>query len=262
MKILIRNGHVVTAADSYTADILVDGSTVVLIGQDLQKISGALDKTIDATGKLVIPGGIDPHTHMDLPFGGTSSSDDFESGTRAAAFGGTTTIIDFAVQYHGQSLNQALDVWFSKAQGKAAIDYGFHMILTDLPDQRLPEIKHLIQQGVSSFKLFMAYPGIFLVDDGTIFQAMTVSGEAGGLICMHAENGVVIDVLVKRAIAAGKTAPKYHALTRPTRAEAEGVHRAIALAEIAGTSVYIVHLSNSDSLEEVTRARDAGVPAY
>src|SRR5437879_8348373 len=166
MKILIRNGHVVTAVDSYTADILVDGSAVVLIGQDLQKISGALDKTVDATGKLVIPGGIDPHTHMDLPFGGTSSSDDFETGTRAAAFGGTTTIIDFAVQYRGQSLNQALDVWFSKAQGKAAIDYGFHMILTDLPNHRLPEIKNLVQQGVSSFNLFMAYPGMFLVDDG------------------------------------------------------------------------------------------------
>src|SRR5207249_1517003 len=228
MKILIRNGHVVTAVDSYTADILVDGSAVVLIGQDLQKISGALDKTVDATGKLVIPGGIDPHTHMDLPFGGTSSSDDFETGTRAAAFGGTTTIIDFAVQYHGQTLNQAIDTWFAKAEGKATTDYGFHLIVTDLPDQRLPELKTMIDQGISSFKLFMAYPGVFLVDDGTIFKAMTAAGENGGLVCMHAENGVVIDVMVKRAIAAGKTAPKYHALSRPTRAEAEGVHRAIA----------------------------------
>src|SRR5438128_10033057 len=217
MKILIRNGHVVTAVDSYTADILVDGSAVVLLGKYLQKISDALDKTVDATNKLVIPGGIDPHTHMDLPFGGTSSSDDFESGTRAAAFGGTTTIIDFAVQYHGQSLNQALDVWFGKAEGKAAIDYGFHLIVTDLPDQRLPELNGLINQGVSSFKLFMAYPGVFLVDDGTIFKAMTSAAEAGGLICMHAENGVVIDVLVKRAVAEGKPAPKDDALTRPSR---------------------------------------------
>src|SRR5881397_3663754 len=208
MKILIRNGHVVTAVDSYTADILVDGSAVVLIGQDLQKISGALDKTVDATGKLVIPGGIDPHTHMDLPFGGTSSSDDFETGTRAAAFGGTTTIIDFAVQYRGQSLNQALDVWFAKAEGKATIDYGFHLIVTDLPDERLPELKSVIDQGIPSFKLFMAYPGVFLVDDGTIFKAMSVAGERGGLICMHAENGVVIDVLVKRALSEGRTAPK------------------------------------------------------
>src|SRR5438093_1556673 len=262
MKILIRNGHIVTAVDSYTADILVDGSTVVVIGQDLQKISGALDKTVDATGKLVIPGGIDPHTHMDLPFGGTSSSDDFETGTRAAAFGGTTTIVDFAVQYRGQSLNQALDVWFSKAQGKAAIDYGFHMILTDLPNHRLPEIKNLVQQGVSSFKLFMAYPGMFLVDDGTIFQAMTAAAESGGLICMHAENGVVIDVLVKRALAEGKRAPKYHALTRPARAEAEGVHRAIAIAEMANSSVYIVHLSCDDALKEVQAARDLGLPVY
>src|SRR5437773_2793509 len=225
MRTLIRNGQIVTAVDSYTADILIDGTAVVLIGKDLEKIAGPLDKTIDATHKLVIPGGIDPHTHMDLPFGGTSSSDDFETGTRAAVVGGTTTIIDFAVQYHGQSLNEALDVWFAKAEGKAAIDYGFHLIVTDLPDQRLPELNGLINQGVSSFKLFMAYPGVFLVVDGTIFKAMTTAGEAGGLICMHAENGVVIDVLVKRAIAEGKRAPKYHALTRPARAEAEGVHR-------------------------------------
>jgi dihydropyrimidinase len=262
MKTLIRNGHIVTAVDSYTADILVDGTTVVLIGKNLEEIAGALDKTLDATDKLVIPGGIDPHTHMDLPFGGTSSSDDFETGTRAAAVGGTTTIIDFAVQYRGQSLNEALDVWFAKAEGKAVIDYGFHMIVTDLPDERLPELKRLIDQGVSSFKLFMAYPGVFLVDDGTIFKAMTAAGEAGGLICMHAENGVVIDVLVKRALAEGKTAPKYHALTRPTRAEAEGVHRAIAIAEMAHSPVYIVHLSCYDALKEVQAARDLGLPAF
>ena len=262
MKTLIQNGHVVTAIDSYTADILVDGPTIAMIGVNLEKVVGAVDKTIDATGKLVIPGGIDPHTHMDLPFGGTSSSDDFETGTRAAALGGTTTIIDFAVQYRGQSLNQALDVWFAKAEGKAAIDYGFHLIVTDLPDQRLPELKTLIQQGVPSFKLFMAYPGVFLVDDGTIFKAMSVVGEAGGLICMHAENGVVIDVLVKRALAEGKRAPKYHALTRPARAEAEGVHRAIAISEMANSPVYIVHLSCNEALKEVQAARDLGLPAY
>ena len=176
MRTLIKNGHIVTAVDSYIADLLVDGSTVAVIGKDLSGIVGSPDRTIDATGKLVIPGGIDPHTHMDLPFGGTSASDDFETGTRAAAVGGTTTIVDFAVQYHGQSLNQALDAWFAKAEGKACIDYGFHMIVTDLPDQRLPELKALINQGVSSFKLFMAYPGVFLVDDGTIFKAMTTAG--------------------------------------------------------------------------------------
>src|SRR5437899_966201 len=262
MKTLIRNGHIVTAVDSYIADILIDGATVALIGKDLDKITCALANTIDATDKLVIPGGIDPHTHMDLLFGGTPSSNDFETGMDAAASGGITTIIDFAVQYHGQSLNQALDVWFAKAECKAAIDYGFHMIVTDLPDQRLPELKGLISQGISSFKLFMAYPGVFLVDDGTIFKAMTTAAQAGGLICMHAENGIVIDVLVKRALAEGKTAPKYHALTRPTRAEAEGVHRAIAIAEMANSPVYIVHLSCYDALKEVQAARDLGLPAY
>src|SRR5262245_41427714 len=262
MRTLIKNGQIVTAVDSYIADVLIDGETISLIGKDLDQIAGGIAKTIDATDRLVIPGGIDPHTHMDLPFGGTSASDDFETGTRAAVFGGTTTIIDFAVQYRGQSLNQALDVWFEKAEGKACIDYGFHMIVTDLPDNRLPELKTLINQGISSFKLFMAYPGVFLVDDGTIFKAMTTAGEAGGLICMHAENGVVIDVLVKRALAEGKTAPKYHALTRPTKAEAEGVHRAIAIAEMAHSPVYIVHLSCYDALKEVQAARDMGLPAF
>ncbi|HYM61070.1 MAG TPA: dihydropyrimidinase [Thermoanaerobaculia bacterium] len=259
MTTLIKNGRIVTAVDDYNADILIDEGKVAVIGRTLDVQA---DKVIDAKGRLVVPGGIDPHTHMDLPFGGTSSSDDFETGTRAAAFGGTTTIIDFAVQYKGQALNEALDVWFKKAEGKTSIDYGFHLICTDLPDERLPEMKSLISQGITSFKLFMAYPGVFLVDDGTIFKAMTVAGENGGLICMHAENGVVIDVIVKRAIAAGQTAPKYHALTRPTKAEAEGVHRAIALADMAHAPVYIVHLSCDDSLQEVTRARNAGIPAY
>lgn len=259
MKTVIRNGRIVTAVDDYNADLLIEDGKVAMIAKS---IDVEADKIIDAKGRLVIPGGIDPHTHMELPFGGTSASDDFETGTRAAAYGGTTTIIDFAVQSKGQSLNEALDTWHAKAEGKTAVDYGFHLICTDLPDSRLPEMKGMIDQGVSSFKLFMAYPGVFLVDDATIYKAMQMAGGNGGLICMHAENGVVIDAIVKQALAAGHTEPKYHALTRPTKAEAEGVHRAIALAEIAGTSVYIVHLSNSDALEEVTRARDAGVPAY
>ncbi len=259
MRTLIRNGRVVTAVDDYSADVLIEDGRVVVIGK---KLSMDADRTIEAKGRLVLPGGIDPHTHMELPFGGTSASDTFETGTIAAAHGGTTTIIDFAVQSKGQALQQAVDVWHKKADGKTSIDYGFHLICTDLPDSRLPEMKQLIRAGVSSFKLFMAYPGVFLVDDGTIYKAMVAAGEDGGLICMHAENGVVIDVLVKRALAEGKTAPKYHALTRPTKAEAEGVHRAIALAEIAHSPVYIVHLSCDDSLQEVTRARDMGVPAY
>jgi dihydropyrimidinase len=220
------------------------------------------DRTIDALDRLVIPGGIDPHTHMELPFGGTFSSDDFRTGTIAAAHGGTTTIIDFAVQYHGESLIEAVDNWHRKAEGKTAIDYGFHLITTDLPDERIPEMKQLINEGVMSFKLFMAYPGVFLVDDATIYRAMKVAGNAGGLICMHAENGIVINEIIKAALAEGKTAPRYHALTRPTKAEAEGVHRAIAIADMAGSPVYIVHLSCSDALEEVRAARDKGIPAY
>jgi len=259
MKTLIRNGRIITAVDDYHADLLIEDDRITLIGE---KLDLDADKVIDAEGRWVIPGGIDPHTHMDLPFGGTASSDDFRTGTIAAAHGGTTTIIDFAVQSHGQALEEAVDVWHGKADGKAAIDYGFHLICTDLPDSRLPEMKSLIRQGITSFKLFMAYPGVFLVDDGTIFKAMTTASEAGGLVCMHAENGVVIDVLVKRALAEGRTAPKYHALTRPTKAEAEGTGRAIALAEMANAPVYIVHLSCDDALRKVTEARDVGIPAY
>lgn len=259
MKTVIRNGRIVTAVDDYHADILIEDGKVAMIARS---IDFEADRIIDAKGRLVIPGGIDPHTHMELPFGGTFASDDFETGTIAAAHGGTTTIIDFAVQSKGQTLGQAVDAWHAKADGKTSIDYGFHLICTDLPDVRLTEMKSLIDQGVSSFKLFMAYPGVFLVDDGTIYKAMQTAGEHGGLICMHAENGVVIDVMVKQALAQGHTAPKYHALTRPTRAEAEGVHRAIALAEMAKSPVYIVHLSCSDALDEVTRARDLGIPAY
>jgi dihydropyrimidinase len=260
MRTLIKNGNIVTAVDHYTGDILVEDETVVLIGQRLDMEA---DRVLDATGKLVIPGGVDPHTHMEFPFGGTSASDDFRTGTIAAAHGGTTTIIDFAVQYKGESLIQAVDQWHQKAAGKPAIDYSFHLIVTDLPDERVPEIKRLIhQEGITSYKLFMAYPGALLVDDGTIFKAMMAAGEAGGLVCMHAENGIVIQELVKRALAEGKTAPKYHALTRPTRAEAEGTGRAIAIAEMAGAPVYIVHLSCQEALQKVQEARDMGLPAF
>ncbi|HVG25440.1 MAG TPA: dihydropyrimidinase [Thermoanaerobaculia bacterium] len=259
MRTVIRNGRIVTAVDDYNADLLIEDGTISMIAKS---IDVEADRVIDAKGRLVIPGGIDPHTHMQLPFGGTEASDDFDTGTVAAAHGGTTTIIDFAVQSKGMALQEAVDVWHGKADGKASIDYGFHLICTDLPDHRLAEMKGLIDHGVSSFKLFMAYPGVFLVDDGTIYKAMQTAGEHGGLICMHAENGVVIDVIVKQALAAGHTAPKYHALTRPTKAEAEGVHRAIALADMAKSPVYIVHLSCSDALDEVTRARDLGIPAF
>jgi dihydropyrimidinase len=258
---LIKNGRIVTAVDDYHADVFIDGEVITLIGKNLQVNA---DKVIDAKDRLVIPGGIDPHTHMDMPFGGTTSADDFNTGTVAAAHGGTTTIIDFAIQPKGESMLKALDTWHEKASGKASIDYGFHMIITDLSHQdSVAEMRKLMkEEGVLSAKLFMAYPGVLLVDDATIFRAMTVAGDHGGLICMHAENGVVINEIVARALAEGKTAPKYHALTRPTQAEAEGVNRAIAIAEMAGSPVYIVHLSCYDALKKVKEARDLGIPAF
>ncbi|HEU5059880.1 MAG TPA: dihydropyrimidinase [Kofleriaceae bacterium] len=256
---LIKNGTVVTASDEYRGDVLVDGETIAQIGT---KIDVKADTVVDATGRYVIPGGIDVHTHMELPFGGTVSSDDFQTGTIAAAHGGTTTIVDFAVQDRGQPARKAWETWMAKAEGKAAIDYGFHMILREFNDSLAREMKDLVQEGVSSFKLFMAYPGVFMMDDAQIFRAMQRSGEVGATICMHAENGGVIDVLVQQALARGETAPKYHALTRPARAEAEATHRAIAMAEIADVPVYIVHLSAAEALDMVTAARDRGVPAY
>jgi dihydropyrimidinase len=259
VSLLIKNGTIVTATDLYKGDVFIDAGKVTTIGASLTMPG---DRVIDAAGKLVIPGGIDCHTHLDMPFGGTTSADDFESGTIAAAFGGTTSIVDFAIQYKGQTLHHAWETWMKKAEGKAAIDYGFHMIITDLSDQVENEMDALVRQGVTSFKLFMAYPGVFMLDDATIFKAMLRTGKNGGTICMHAENGGVIDVLVKKALAEGKTAPKYHALTRPARAEAEATHRAIALAEMADVPVYIVHLSAAEALEMVTEARDRGLPAF
>jgi dihydropyrimidinase len=259
MRTLIKNGTVVTASDQYKGDVLVEDEKITVIGSTLDMHA---DKVIDAAGKYVLPGGIDVHTHMDMPFGGTTSADDFESGTVAAAFGGTTTIVDFAIQYRGQTLHHAMETWAQKADGKAVIDYGFHMIITELTDQVELEMDALVRQGITSFKLFMAYPGVFMLDDGSIFKALLRTGSNGGTICMHAENGGVIDVLVQRALAEGKTAPKYHALTRPARAEAEATHRAIALAEIADVPIYIVHLSAAEALEMVTEARDRGLPAF
>jgi dihydropyrimidinase len=262
MSTLIKNGRIITAEQDYSADIYIERDKISTIGANLAVQADSASGIIDATGKYVIPGGIDVHTHLDMPFGGTTSSDDFETGTKAAAFGGTTTLIDFAIQAKGMKMREALDVWWKKAEGKACTDYGLHMIITDLPDAHLEDMNGMVHEGVSSFKLFMAYPGVLMVDDATIFKAMQQTAQNGGLICMHAENGSVIDVIVKRAIAEGKTAPIYHGLTRPTTAEAEAVNRAIALAEIAGVPVYIVHLSSNDALMKVAEARDKGVLAY
>lgn len=252
MRTVIKNGNIFTATDSYVADILVEDEKVRTIGIDLV---AQADKTVDATGKYVIPGGVDPHTHLDFPFAGTVTSDDFRTGTLAAAVGGTTSIVDFAVQRRGQALSEALETWHRKAEGKTAIDYGFHMIIVDLPDSRLPELDEMVQQGVASFKLFMAYPGSVMVDDATIFKALCRAANNGALVCLHAEHGHIIDVLVKSALAEGKTAPKYHAITRPPVTEAEATHRGIRMAELAGAPVYFVHLSCAEALREVQEAR-------
>ena len=257
---MIRNGTVVTATDSYLGDVAVLDGKIAAIGKDLPVEN--VRQVLDASGKLVLPGGIDVHTHLDMPFGGTTSADDFETGTRAAAFGGTTTLIDFAIQYKGQPLRQAFDTWMSKASSKAVCDYAFHCIVTDVSGGQLSEMNDLVHEGVTSFKLFMAYPGVFMLDDGSIFRALQMTSQNGGLVCMHAENGSAIDVIVQQALAEGKKAPKYHALTRPTTAEAEATARAIALAEMAGAPIYIVHLSCNDALEKVREARDRGLPVY
>jgi dihydropyrimidinase len=257
---VIRNGTIVTATDIFLSDVGISGGKISTIGLNLP-VDGA-GKVIEARGMMVMPGGIDVHTHLDMPFGGTMSADDFESGTIAAAFGGTTTLIDFAIQYKGQTLRHAFDTWMKKADGKAVIDYAFHCIITDIAGAQLDEMKAFVREGVPTFKLFMAYPGVFMLDDASIFKAMGAAANSGGMICMHAENGGAIDVIVQRALAEGKRAPKYHALTRPVTLEAEATARAIALAEIAGTPVYIVHLSCNEALEKVREARDRGLRVY
>ncbi len=259
-SVLIQNGTIVNADSTVKADLLIDGETIKEIRAGIP--ASAAQTVVDATGLLLLPGGIDAHTHLDMPFGGSKSADDFETGTRAAAIGGTTTIVDFAIQARGTRMRTALDTWWKKAEGKACIDYGLHMIVTDLPDAGLEDMDDMVREGVASFKLFMAYPNVLMVDDATIFKALRQTAKNGALVCMHAENGSVIDVIVQQALAEGKTAPIYHALTRPTRAEAEAVHRAIAMAEMAGVPIYIVHLSSEDALNQVREARDRGLPAF
>ena len=261
MRTLIANGTVVTADGSYPADVLVDAETIVQIGTALGE-SASADETIDATGKYVIPGGIDVHTHMELPFGGTFAKDTFETGTRAAAFGGTTTIVDFAVQSRGASLREGLDAWHAKAEGNAVADYGFHMIMSDVNDDTLKEMDTLVAEGVPDFKLFTAYPGVFFSDDGAIFRAMQQTGKNGGLIMMHAENGLAIDIVAADLVADGKTDPLYHGIARYPVFEGEATNRVIRLAEAAQVPVYIVHLSARDALNAVRDARDRGSQAF
>lgn len=259
MTTLIQNGRIVTASDDYTADVWIEGETVKAIGVDLPLKA---DQTLDATGKLVIPGGIDPHVHMELPFGGTVSSDDFRSGTRAAAFGGTTTIIDFAIQYKGKTFQQTIDDWHAKADGRCAIDYSFHLAITEYEARHKSEFKSVIDQGITTFKLFLAYPGVFMVDDQTMFRVMQSAGEAGGMTLVHAENGAAITELINGLVAAGKLAPKYHAISRPPAMQADGVARAVRVAEVAKAPVFIVHVSCEAAMTELQRARDKGNAAF
>jgi len=257
MSILIKGGTVVTATGTTAADVLVSGETVEALLAPGTGPDGA-DTVIDATGKYVLPGGIDVHTHLEMPFGGTFSADDFETGTRAAAWGGTTCIVDFAVQPKGEGLLSTLDNWHAKADGKCAVDYAFHMIVSDVNDQTLKEMDACIDAGVNSFKMFMAYPGVFYATDGEILQAMRRAADNGGMIMMHAENGIAIDQLVAAALARGETDPVHHGLTRPAELEGEATHRAIVLARVTGAPLYIVHLSSAPALEAVTAARDTG----
>jgi dihydropyrimidinase len=256
MSVLIRGGRVITAADDYVGDVFVENERISLIGESLDVEA---DKVIDANGRYVLPGGVDPHTHLDMPFGGTVTIDDVESGQTSAAFGGTTCHVDFVIQPHGQSFAAALDEWRAKADGKQVIDMGYHMAVTDLREGgTLEELASLPDQGVTSYKLFMAYKGALMVDDETLFRTMEVAAETGALVMVHAENGDAIDVLVKQALAEGKTEPRYHALTRPPETEGEATNRAIQLAKVAGAPLYVVHVSCQESVEPIAIAREKG----
>jgi dihydropyrimidinase len=256
MSVLIKGGRILTAADDYVADIYVEDETITLIGESLDQQA---DKVIDASGKYVLPGCVDPHTHLEMPFGGTVTIDDVESGQTAAAFGGTTTHVDFVIQPQGATFAQALDEWRAKADGRQVIDMGYHMAVTDLKEGgTLEELAQLPDEGVTSYKLFMAYKGALMVDDETLFRTMEVAAETGALVMVHAENGDVIDVLVKQALEAGNTEPLYHALTRPPEAEGEATNRAIQLARLAGAPLYVVHVTCREAVEPIARARDKG----
>ncbi|MEU7568658.1 dihydropyrimidinase [Streptomyces fradiae] len=263
-RTLVRGGLVVTAAEETHADVLVEDGRIAALAAHGSEAAAAwtAERVIDATGRYVLPGGVDAHTHLDFPFGGTFASDDFESGTRAAAWGGTTTVVDFAVQSVGHTLREGLDAWYAKADGKCAVDYAFHMILSDVDGASLKEMDLLVEEGVTSFKLFMAYPGVFYSDDGRILRAMQRAALNGGLIMAHAENGIAIDVLVEQALARGDTDPRFHGETRHALLEAEATHRAVQLARVAGAPLYVVHVSAREAVAELAAARDMGLPVF
>jgi dihydropyrimidinase len=260
---LIKGGTVVSATGRTEADVLIDGETIVALvspgstalGSDLSKTA---DTVVDAKGKYVIPGGIDAHTHFELPFGGTEASDTFETGTRAAAWGGTTTVVDFAVQTTGTKVQDGLAKWHEKAAGNCAIDYGFHQIVGGVDDDSLAAMKGFVDEGITSYKMFMAYPGVFYADDGQILRAMQTAAELGLLTMMHAENGPAIDVLAAQLVEAGKTAPYYHGIARAWQMEEEATHRAIMLGNLTGAPLYVVHVSAKQAVEQLAWARDKG----
>ena len=260
MSVLIRGGRVITAADDVVADVYVEGETVSLIGRSLDV---SADRVIDATGKYLLPGCIDPHTHLDMPFFGTVTIDDFESGQRSAAFGGTTCHIDFAIQSRGHSFTEAIEEWHAKANGKALIDYGFHIIVSDLEEGgTLEELGTLPDQGITSYKLLMAYKGVFQVSDETMFKVMQLASRTGALVMVHGENGDAIDILIKEAVAAGHTEPKWHARVHPPELEGEATNRAIQLAHVAGSPLYVVHVTCKEAVGPIQRAREAGWPVW
>jgi dihydropyrimidinase len=260
---LITGGTVVSATGRSQADVLIDGETIVAVLQPGSELLGtdvaaSVERVIDATGKYVIPGGIDAHTHMELPFGGTAAIDTFETGTRAAAWGGTTSIIDFAVQKYGERIQDGLAAWHAKAAGNCAIDYGFHQIIGGVDEAALAAMPGLIDEGITSFKLFMAYPGVFYSDDAQVLKAMQVSRRTGLLTMMHAENGPVIDVLAAQLIEEGKTDPYFHGIARAWQMEEEATHRAIMIANLTGAPLYVVHVSAKQAVEQLAAARDKG----
>jgi dihydropyrimidinase len=267
VTVLIANGQVVSPDGVTHLDVLVDGERIAALlppgSSALGEVAASADRVIDATGRYLLPGGVDAHTHMEVPFGATAASDTFESGTRAAAWGGTTTIIDFAVQTTGTRVMDGYEAWHAKAEGACAVDYGFHMIVGGVDDDALAAMDHLVErEGVSSFKLFMAYPGVYYSDDAKILRAMQRSACNGALVMMHAENGIAIDLLVRQALARGETEPIHHGLTRPVALEEEATFRTIKLAEVAGCPVYIVHMSARQAVERVAEARHAGLNVF
>lgn len=256
MKKIIKNGVIVTATDMYEADVLIEGEKIAAIGRHFTE-AGA--EVIDAAGCYVFPGGIDPHTHLDMPFGGTVTKDDFQTGTIAAAFGGTTTIIDFCLTNKGEPLKKAIDTWHQKAKDKAVIDYGFHLMISEINDDVLEQLPNVIEEeGITSFKVFMAYKNVFQADDGTLYRTLVAAKELGGLVMVHAENGDVIDYLTKKALEDGNTDPIYHALTRPPEVEGEATGRACQLTALANSQLYVVHVSCAQAVEQIAKARDKG----